>query len=53
MRLVVGGFGIIMVERIRDDWARKGCLYMIFNRNTVAGDFKIKPMSMAWVSEVG
>lgn len=34
----------IDIERITDDWARKGCLYMIFNGNTVAGDFKVKPM---------
>lgn len=46
MTLGVDGLGIIIVERITDDWAGKGGLHMIFKGRTVAGNFKVKQGSM-------
>lgn len=51
MRLGVDG--LIIVERITDDWARKGCLHMIFKGRRVAGDFKVKRMSMVMGDKLG
>lgn len=45
MRLPVDGLRVIIVEKITDDWAGKGCLHMTFKGNTI-GDFKVEQMSM-------
>lgn len=52
MRLGVVGFGVIIVEKIIDDWVGKGCLYMVFKGSIVIYDFKIKCL-WVWVIEVG
>lgn len=52
MRLGIVGLGVIIVEKITDDWVGKGCLHMAFKGSTVTDDFKIK-CPWAWVIEVG